>query len=271
MVGCSIIVVFVLTKVEPSHHYFLLISGGTNRCCALWAVFDDISVWDKKLFLRYLINTAIRLWINGHVPMLTEIWELYKKGIDGKLLTQYGRITVKTYSNIVTTGNSLLQFDFVLDFVEKYTDNLEPGFRDDGKAWATAHTLCKRKDFEQCIALLSTHKFEDQIFTILGKVVLLEAYYEAYQRNASYFSFMADFSEAFKKYIQREKLLSEARKTALLNFIKYTFLLVKNLEEKKLTPKQLASIEEMINKETHIQGKQWLFEKIKELTHARLA
>jgi hypothetical protein len=34
MVGCSIIFVFVLTKVEPSHHYFLLISGGTNRCCA---------------------------------------------------------------------------------------------------------------------------------------------------------------------------------------------------------------------------------------------
>jgi hypothetical protein len=34
MVGCSIIVVFVLTKGEPSHHYFLLISGETNRCCA---------------------------------------------------------------------------------------------------------------------------------------------------------------------------------------------------------------------------------------------
>ena len=165
----------------------------------------------------------------------------------------------------MTIGNSLQQFVFVRDFVNEYAGKLAPEMREDGRTWATAHALFKQQDFEKSITLLSNHGFASHLFSLHGKSLLVQAYFEACKNDDSYFLFMLDFGEAFRKYIHRDQLLSTGRKTASLNFVKYTTILLKKMVEKKWDGKWLENFEEQINQEEFMQGKQWILEKLGEI------
>ena len=227
--------------------------------------FESLSVKDQQLLLFYLINTGIQLWLKGFVQIMGELLELYKTGLKEGLLVYFDRLSETTYSNIVTIGNSLQQFVFVRDFVNEYSDKLAPEMQEDGRVWATAHAFFKQQDFEESITLLSTHSFTSHSFSLLGKILLMESYYEACKNDDSYFLFLLDFGEAFKKQIHRDQLLSEGRKAAYLNFVKYTTILLKIRIEKKWDGKWLETFEEQINREEFMQGKQWIMGKLGEI------
>ena len=243
----------------------LSMEGYLHLKTEVFSRFDSLSEKDKRILLFYLINTGIQLWLKGFVQIMGELLELYKTGLKEGLLDNYGRLSENTFSNIVTTGNSLSQFDFTKSFVKEFTVKLAPEMREDGRIWATAHALFKQQNFEKSITLLSTHGFASHLFSTQGKVLLLQAYFEACKNDDSYFLFMLDFGEAFKKFIHRDQLLSERRKTAYLNFVKYTTILLKKMVEKKWDGKWLENFEEQINREEFMQGKQWLLEKLEEI------
>lgn len=60
VVGCSIIVVFVLTKMKLARHYFISNLGGTNRFCALYFA-PVVHFWmtDIEIFVKKLIDCAV--------------------------------------------------------------------------------------------------------------------------------------------------------------------------------------------------------------------
>ncbi len=243
----------------------LSMEGYLHLKAEVFSKFEYLSVKDKRILLFYLINTAIQLWIKGNVQIMGELLELYKTGLKEGLLVNFDRLSETTYSNIVTIGNSLQQFVFVSDFVNKYAGKLAPEMREDGKIWAAANTLFKQHDFEKSITLLSTHGFTSHLFSLHGKSLLLQAYFEACKNDDSYFMFMLDFGEAFRKYIHRDPLLSGGREAAYLNYIKYTTILLKNLVEKKWNGKWVEAFEKQINQEEFMQGKQWVLEKLGEI------
>lgn len=240
----------------------LSMDGYLHLKAEVFTKFEYLSEKDKKLLLYYLINSASQLWLKGFVQIMAELLELYQTGIKEGLLINFGRLSETTFSNIVVMGNSLKQFDFTMKFVNEYSGKLPPGLQDDGKTWAMAHTFYKQNDFEETITLLSSHGFTSPHFSLLGKSLLMEAYFEACENDTSYFQFLLDFSEAFKKYIHRDQLLSTGRKTASLNFVKYTIILLKKMVEKKWDEKWLEDFEEQINQEEFMQGKQWLLRKV---------
>ncbi len=240
----------------------LSMEGYIHLKTEVFTKFEYLSEKDKKLLLYYLINSAISLWLKGFVQIMGELLELYKTGIKEGLLINFGRLSETTFSNIVSMGNSLKQFDFTMKFVNEYSSKLPPGLQDDGKTWAMAHTFYKQNDFEETISLLSSHGFTNPHFSLLGKSLLVEAYFEACKNDDSYLLFLLDYSDALKKYIHRDHLLSEGRKTAFLNFVKYTIILLKKLVEKKWDEQWLEDFEEQINREEFMQGKQWLLEKV---------
>ena len=243
----------------------LSMEGYLHLKAEVFAKFEYLSEKDQRILLFYLINTAIQLWLKGFVQIMDELLELYKTGLEEGLLIHYGRLSENTFSNIVTTGNSLGQFDFTKNFVNEYADKLAPEMREDGRVWATAHTLFKQQNFEESITLLSTHGFANHRFSLEGKMLLLEAYFEACKNDDSYFLFMLDFGEAFKKFIHRDPLFSERRKTAYLNFVKYTTILLKKMVEKNWDGKWLEDFGEQINREEFMQGKQWILGKLGEI------
>ncbi len=243
----------------------LSMEGYLHLKTEVFTKFEYLSEKDKRILLFYLINTAIQLWLKGHVQIMGELLELYKTGLEEGLFVHYGRLLESVFSNIVTIGNTLSKFDFTKSFVNENASKLAPEMLEDGRIWATAHTLFKQHDFKESIILLSTHAFANHLFSLQGKVLLLESYFEACKKDDSYFLFFLDFVEAFKKYIHRDQLLSEGRKAAYLNFIKYSTILLKKIVEKKWVGKWLENFEKQINEEEFMQGKQWILEKLGEI------
>ncbi len=90
-------------------------------------------------------------------------------------------------------------------------------------------------------------------------------YFEMFKKDTSYYLFLMDFVDAFRKYAIRNQFLSPDRRAAMLNFIRYTAGLAKQMIAKKLSLSWLEAYEARLNEEQKIQGKQWVLEKLVEL------
>ena len=197
---------------------------------------DTLSYKDQQLIYLYLLNILIRIYLSGNNQLLPELFNLYKTGIKNQLIIHNGRISDKTFSNIVTTGNSLGHTPFIFSFIEKHTSFLKPEEQLDGKTWGMAHSYFYQHKFEETIDLLWPYKFNTVAFERSGKFLLLQAYFEAFRKDDSYLSLFFDYCNALKKYIHRDKNLSLNRKKALYNFIKYSSKIADYIIRKEKTP-----------------------------------
>ena len=183
---------------------------------------DSLSIKDNKLIYLYLLNILIRMYFKGNNHLVKNVFELYKVGIKNELLIHNGRISDKTFGNIVITGNTIQEFDYISQFVKEKSSYLKHDQQLDGKTWGIAHLHFSKKEYEKTIDLLWPYKFNSSNFERTGKFLLFQAYFEALRNDHSFLTMFFDFGDALKKYIHRDKDISSDRKKAIYNFIKYT-------------------------------------------------
>ena len=227
--------------------------------------YNQIPLWDRKVFIDFLINDAIRLWFKGDKEVLKELFELYKIGMERGLFIHHGQLPEYTYANIVTTSNSVGEFEFTKYFIEEYTKDLAPKIQKDAEIWATGHLFYKTNKFEEAIDLLRLHGFKNNFFTRNGKITLLQSYFDACLKDESYYLFFNDYCEAFKKYIKRVPLMSIERKGAILSLINCCKRVLKICIEKKGSILDVGKLEEEIKLKKEIQGIEWLLKKVMEV------
>lgn len=224
--------------------------------------YNRLSNWDRKLLYFYFINTVIRFWMKGDLEIIHELHQLYKMGIGNGLLFHHGRLTANTYVNIVTTANSVDDFDYCKLFIDRHTHSLSPEKIDDGRAWALGNWHYKQGQFDKSIELLSAHHFEDDTFIRNSRFLLVQSYFDACLVDDSYYLFFRDYCEAVKKYFKRSKVLSKERNLAYVNFVNFSFKTIKLLNENNYALARFQSLVKEINNENNIQGKKWLLSKI---------
>ena len=227
--------------------------------------FERVPKWDQKLLIFYLINTAIRLWIKGEDKLVNELFELYKFGLERQLLFHYGRLTGSTFRNIVATANILGHFEFSYSFINNYNNALPPGIRKDLETWAIGHCLHKQNKLVEAIDLLSAYEFKTDDNAIIGKVLILECYFDASLIDGTYVDLFFDFSNAFMKYIKRNRIYSDNRKMAYYNMIKYTQKLCNIFHFSIEKAKDIKLLKSAVNNDQNLQSRQWLKNKIAEM------
>lgn len=205
---------------------------------------------------------VIRFWMKGDLEIIHELHQLYKTGIENGLLFHYGKLTVNTYVNIVTTANSVDDFDYSKMFIEKYTCFLPPEKMDDGRAWALGNWHYKQGQYEKSVEFLSNHHFEDNTFIRSSKFLLIQSYFDACLVDDSYYLFFRDYCEAVKKYFRRSKVLSKERNLAYINFVNFSFKVIKLINENNYALNNFKYLVKEINTENNMQGKKWLLAKI---------
>ncbi|MEZ4935407.1 MAG: hypothetical protein R2788_25140 [Saprospiraceae bacterium] len=224
--------------------------------------YNRLPNWDRKLLYFYFINMVIRFWMKGDLEIIHELHQLYKTGIENGLLFHYGKLTVNTYVNIVTTANSVDDFDYSKMFIEKYTCFLPPEKMDDGRAWALGNWHYKQGQYEKSVEFLSNHHFEDNTFIRSSKFLLIQSYFDACLVDDSYYLFFRDYCEAVKKYFRRSKVLSKERNLAYINFVNFSFKVIKLINENNYALNNFKYLVKEINTENNMQGKKWLLAKI---------
>jgi hypothetical protein len=205
-----------------------------------------------------LINYCNRNMNKGHPELLRERFEIYKLGIDKKILPIHDKSNFRFFTNIVETALRLKEFEWVKKFMKDHKSLLPPEIRDNTYNYSLAMYEFAAGNFENALELLSKIRYNDVYHKLKCKSLLTMLYYEL-----DYSELLLSHIDTFNHFIINDKLLNKERKKYYSVFIKY----VKRIENLKHTgyKDEAENLKKMINADQTVYYKDWLTEKLDEI------
>lgn len=163
------------------------------------------------------------------------------------------------YRNAVLFSCKLRKYDWAENFINEYTGELLPEFRDNLKYYSMAVICYGKEDFEKSLENISRVKYDLAVFKIDVKIIMLRIFYELDMAEQFY-----SLADTFKHYINNSKRLSDIDRIAYWNYIKYFIKIIKlKISFDKYEEEILR---DQIDKEKYLYEKNWLKEKLKKLS-----
>ena len=217
---------------------------------------------ELRTLYNYAINYCIQKINSGDNSFYQETLELYQTMLDDEIIFVNGYLTQWSYKNIITTGIRLHAYDWTAQFIHQYKSRLLPEERDNAFSYNLASLYYAQQDYTNALLQLQDVEFTDPSYHLGAKIIQLKSYYELDETEA-FFALI----EAFKKYLLRNRQISDYRKKANLNFLKLAKLIFKlKTNQSYLTKKQIrekhAQIQEKMITWEPIANKTWLEEQM---------
>lgn len=186
-----------------------------------------------------------------------EMFDIFKKIIQREVLLENGTLSEGLFKNIVTVGLGVGEFDWIENFIEKYTPHLPSDIRENARTFNLASLHFHQKKYQQVIGLIRDVEYRDIVYALSAKQLLVRTYYELGEILA-----LDSLIDSFKIFLRRNKLISKTQKREYLNFLTF----VKNLTILTAADtRKIAKLRARIETASSITPKKWLLEKIDEL------
>ena len=213
---------------------------------------DSLTLW------IHLINYCIHKKINtGRSDFYPALFEVYQKAIETGLLLQNGMLQPQHYKNIITIGLHVKAFEWVEHFIREYTQMLPEGNQENALTYNLAKVYFFQQEYEKVIEKLRKVEYEDQVYALGSKLMLLRTYFELEE-----FLALDSLVESFRIYLRRKKDISRDVRQQYMNVLRF----VRKLS--RLDPNDKAAISK-VKKEVlecnALAAKQWVLEKVAEL------
>ncbi len=208
----------------------------------------------------YAQNFCIQKINKGNTEYLQRLFDLYKTVLDKELIFVDGYLSPWTYKNILVVALRLKAFDWAEQFIENFKDQLAPKFRENAYTFNKANLLYHKKQYDEALALLLNVDFTDIYYQLNTKFLMIKIYYDTNAINA-----LHSLINSFQAFLRRNKLVSDYREKANLNFLKYLRKLLNIRSGDKKELKQLAQEVQSVKSIDHLE---WLLEKIEEKKEA---
>lgn len=216
-----------------------------------------ISMSDKEYILKYLLNFTLFHINSGKSEYVNVNFELYKIGIDEKILIKNNKMTETTYGNIITGGAFLKKFDWTKRFIQQYKIYLDENIREEIVILGLSNIYFSEKKFLAAIELIINKSFSNTFYKIRAKTLLLKSYFEMFLQDDSYYDLILSQLEAFEKYIRRENSISPHRQLNFLSFARF----FKKLVHYHFQKQDLSHLQHEISNVNTVSNKPWLLEK----------
>jgi len=219
---------------------------------------DNLTFMEKYNAAIGLQNFCMRLYNAGNSEYLLEYFRLIEFLLKGGYYTakEGGWFVPQTFKNFVIVAINLKEFEWAEKFIKNYSKRLSPDFRENTFNFSLAKVCFGKKDFEKSLWYISRVSYQDLYFKLEVRYYTMMLYYEL-----SMYSEAFDLVEAYKKYINNNKLLSGILRTKHLTFIKYTSELLKMRTSGNY--KNAIQIEkELGNPKVQVLNPAWLLDKI---------
>ncbi len=170
----------------------------------------------KEMRDMYLlaINIGIRFINQDKHEQMEETLELYKAGVEQRILFSNGRLSRFTYKNAAAIALQLNQFDWTEKFIKTYMEALDPSYREETYSYNLAKLHYYKKEYDKALKLLSITALSDDVYINLDtKIILAKVYFELGDLDA----FEALLSN-FQTFIRRKSVISYHRQN-YQNFI----------------------------------------------------
>lgn len=195
----------------------------------------------------------------GNRPFLQEYFDLFEDAMNKKIFLQKDELAQWRYNNIVGVALRLGKLDWAEEFVKKYKNHLNINTRENTYTFNLARVYRYQKKYEKVLSLLQSVEYEDIIYSLISKAILVITYYELDEIGA-----LDSFLDSFRAFLNRnKKKISLQYRNLHLNLIKYTRRLTRLVPGDKAAIEKLR--EEITREKATIVNHEWLLEKLDEL------
>lgn len=182
-----------------------------------------------------------------------ELFDIYKTIINEKYYeTEANKyFPLDLFRNIIIQSTKLQEFTWLEDFIESHSASLHPNRRSDAVNYSYAHLYFERNAYEESLVYLSKVKMDEFSYGLDARNLYLKIYYDQGDYDSAF-----TFTKSYSKYLQENPMVSESRREANTNFIKFTTKLINYHNEKSKT--DLSSLALQISKCKNLTNRYWL-------------
>ncbi len=170
---------------------------------------------------RIAINYCIGRINLGNRSYIRELFEQYQQGLELGTLIDGGIFSRYTFSNLVTNGTFLKEYDWVENFIHEYAPYLEERYRESIVHFSLAKLHYEKGEYDQAMILLRQVEYDDILVNLSAKTMLLKMFYERDEFDA-----LESLLESVRTFMQRKKVIGY-HKSNYKNMIRYTKKLLK--------------------------------------------
>jgi hypothetical protein len=233
----------------------------------------------KKLLKKYIPEippkTARELCLFGqnqcvkhinlnHHGYLAELFELYNLMLKEDIMYEGKYMTQWTFKNYITVALRLKEYARAEKFIEDYVSKIPPAVRDDSYHYNIAAIHFEKNDFDKAMTELLKIHFNDAIYYLDSRSMLLKIYFERDDSEA-----LGSLYHSVRVYLLRVKQLSKKQADLYRNLFAYTYKLSRLINKKPFIhadayKKELLKLTEKIES-LDIANKTWLAGKMESL------
>ncbi len=217
---------------------------------------EDFTNSELVRMYSHVLNYCVSHVNKGDLEFHEHYININEKLIKNGLIFTDGSLSPWRFKNIVQAALRINKFEWTENFIQTYKGHIHEDFRENAVTFNLALLYFYQRKYNEVIYQLQNVEYEDEGYNLSSKSMLLAVYYEMEYVEPLYSLF-----DSFRAYLNRNKTLSEARKSSYLNLIRFSKQLSKIIEGDKV---QLEKLRMEIAKESNIASDKWLMEKIKE-------
>ena len=221
------------------------------------ALFAHDEAWT---LYNYALNFCIRKINSGQSDFYNEIFLLYKDMLVKKIIFVNGHLSQWDFKNITTVALRTENLRWAEQFVQDYQRHLPPAERTNAVAYNMASIYFARNAYRDAVFQLQDVEFTDPSYYLGAKIIQLKSYYELNESEAYY-----SLIDAFRHYVRRNPQLSEYKRKANLNMLKFAKHMFQLRERRQLDAKSVfkqkcQALAAKIENTEPVANKQWLMD-----------
>ncbi|MBC7775605.1 MAG: hypothetical protein H7246_09215, partial [Phycisphaerae bacterium] len=163
-------------------------------------------------------------------------------------------ITRYTFGNAVAFALKIGEFDWAEQFIEKFQHYLEEKERNSIVNFNQSRVFFEKGDYAHAQQLLTQFEYDDMLFNIIAKTMLLKIYYETDEYDA-----FESLLESTRTYLQRKAALDATRKASYKNMIS---LMKKLLQINIFSKTQKETFRELVQKTNPLAERDWFLKQL---------
>lgn len=218
-----------------------------------WATITAIEVWEICMIA---INYCIKRLNSGDKSFIREAFELYRFGLENKIIFREDILSTYSYKNISRLGIALQENSWVENFLKENKKYLPARERENTWRYNLAYFYFQQNNYSAAMRLLLQVEFSDTLNNLDARRILLKCYFELREYDA-----LDSLFHSFSRYIYRQEEIGY-HKENYLNLIRMVKKII-NLPVSER--KNIQHIKEEVIQMNNLVEREWLLLKIEEL------
>ncbi len=242
----------LVSSINNDHSDFDRIKNSYYENLDLFAPNEQVDLYSMIQLI------CVENYSRGDQKFLRELFQLYDFNLRKGILVEDGYINLLRFRQIVHVSCALKELDWTRKFLDEYGSCLEEAAREDALKLCYALVDFNEQKYEKVINTFLTVKFQDPVYAIQTRCLLLQCYFELDEYEDQFFNLV----KSFTVFLSRNQTFSEGLIEPTRKFVKYTNKLKIAATDPNIDKRNLK---EEIEGLVLVSSKVWLLEKAKEL------